>query len=116
MNKHKLNFNHYAPRNSRLTYAKGSRITINSDKTDKHYIYMYGVNKWVIEGSPEHEEAKKHKSIAQWPLVSSTHEDCNSFRKFKRRLRKQPELIGITIFVNRYVLENGTSLNIESVE
>lgn len=85
MNKSKLQFKYHSPRADRL---KNRALWIGVyPKDGVRYYYMSATKRWETDDSPEY--------LSACDGGSSNKEECTSFRKFKRRLRKQPELIGL---------------------
>lgn len=106
--KPKLKFKYHSPRNDRLK-NRGLWIGVY-DKNDSglRYSYMYATKRWEIDGSNEYK--------ASMSKGSSNKEHCKSFRKFKKRLRKQPELIGLADYEFRLYRPNTNYVyTIESV-
>lgn len=104
MNKNKLKFNFHAPRGKRVM-SGGFGATILHGRL--HYSWCYEKKRWV-----EDENVGKKGS--------SSHAPCETFRAFKRMLRKNPHMIGNLIWCHRsYCVDSDDNflydLNIESV-
>jgi hypothetical protein len=89
--KPKLKFKYNSPRNDRI---KNNGIWFQVWANNEYWSYMIKTKRWERDGTKEFEEAKSEGF--------SNCEHGKSFKKFKRRLRKQPELIGKLVYCTRY--------------
>lgn len=89
MQKHKLRFKYHSPRNDRIKNKGKNGVT-----TFEYFWFMEKTKKWEHVDS---EAFELHRSGGY-----CSHQPCNSFRKFKRILRKNPELIGKLIYCTKY--------------
>ena len=100
--KPKLKFKYNSPPNDRL---KNEGFGVGS--IEQGYWYFYKLKKWLLVDTKEYNDNSG--------LSNSTHAPCKSFRKFKKMLRKQPEMIGKLIYVTRYHTDD-YNFNIVSVK
>jgi hypothetical protein len=103
--KQKLKFKYSSPRNERI---KNNGIWFQVWSDNEHWSFMEKTKRWELDGSDAFNAVKE--------FGYSNCEPGRSFRKFKRRLRKQPELIGKLVYCTRfYNQKKGYDFTIESI-
>lgn len=106
MNKNKLKFKYHSPRNDRI--KNNGRNGITTRPGILGYFYMFKTKRWELHGSEGFEAGREQGYCS--------HQNCNSFRRFKRTLRKQPEMIGKLMYVTRFFSrDDNYDYDIESI-
>lgn len=103
---HVLKFRYESPRNDRIKNING---IIGVTSMQVGIWYMFKTKRWECYGTQAYNDAADGGC--------STHAPCRSFRKFKRMLRKQPEMIGVLFIASRYThIEHGYHYHIHSIK